>query len=438
MAGRGVWGGKIGFILAAAGGAVGLGNIWKFPYEVGENGGSAFIFLYIISIVFAGLPLMFAEIFIGKMSQKNPVGAFKFFRKGRLPISIIGYIGVLVGVIILSYYSVIAGWTLHYLIQSFSGFSGSAEEIKSIFTDLHGDATLNILWHTVMMIIIVFIISRGVQKGIEKVSKILMPLLGIILIILTAYSLSTPGAGKAVEFMFYPDFSAINSSTMLKALGTSFFTLSLGMGAMITYGSYLSKEIKIVKSSLQIATIDTVIALLAGLMIFPIVFSNNVEPSAGPSLIFQTLPVLFSKMPGGTIFAIAFFSLLIFAAITSAISLLEVVVAFLVDEYKIRRKIATVVTGGFIWGIGLLSAVSSIKIGGECCLDLFDGITTHYLMPLGGLMTMLVFGWVADEKMKRSQFFDSNPISYAIFKVVTKIVTPVLLVFVVLNETGIF
>ncbi|MFO7735719.1 MAG: sodium-dependent transporter, partial [bacterium] len=338
----------------------------------------------------------------------------------------------------LSYYSVIAGWTLHYLIQSFSGFSGSAEEIKSIFTDLHGDATLNILWHTVMMIIIVFIISRGVQKGIEKVSKILMPLLGIILIILTAYSLSTPGAGKAVEFMFYPDFSAINSSTMLKALGTSFFTLSLGMGAMITYGSYLSKEIKIVKSSLQIATIDTVIALLAGLMIFPIVFSNNVEPSAGPSLIFQTLPVLFSKMPGGTIFAIAFFSLLIFAAITSAISLLEVVVAFLVDEYKIRRKIATVVTGGFIWGIGLLSAVSSIKIGGECCLDLFDGITTHYLMPLGGLMTMLVFGWVADEKMKRSQFFDSNPISYAIFKVVTKIVTPVLLVFVVLNETGIF
>ncbi len=433
MATRGHWGGRVGFILAAAGGAVGLGNIWKFPYEVGQNGGAAFIILYLICILMVGFPLMCAEIFIGKMSQKNPVGAFRFFKNEKLPLPIIGYVGVFVGILILSYYSVITGWTFHYFIRSLSGFSGSDSEIRNIFNELYASPWINILFHTVVMTIVVAIISRGVQKGIETVSKILMPLLGIILLILTIYSLTTTGADKALEFLFSPDFSKINSTTLLKVMGTSFFTLSLGMGAMITYGSYLSKDISIAKSSIQIALIDTFVALMAGVMIFPIVFSYGCEPTAGPSLIFQTLPLLFSKMPGGQLVSIAFFALVIFAAVTSAISLLEVVVSFAVDEYGLGRKKATVIFGLIIWAVGILSAISSLKIGEKTFLDIFDGLTTHYLMPIGGLLTMLVFGWIVDEKMKKEEFA-SHPMFYKMFTIVTKVITPVLLLFVVLNE----
>ena len=437
MSSRGQWGGKLGFILAAAGGAVGLGNIWKFPYVVGQNGGGAFIFIYLLSVLFAGLPLLIAEIYIGKTSQKNPVGAFRFFQKGSVPFSLIGYAGVVTAIIILSYYAVIAGWTMNYLYLSLKGFSGSEDTVKNLFKDMYDSPAINIFWHTVVMGLVVAIISKGVQKGIEKVTKILMPLLGILLLSLMIYALTLDGAGKAMNFLFYPDFSLITPKVMLEALGTSFFTLSLGMGAMITYGSYLSKDVSISVSSIQIAAIDTVIALMAGLTIFPIVFTNNLEPSAGPSLIFQTLPVLFSKMPGGYIISIAFFSLLIFAAITSAISLLEVVVSFAVDEKSSSRKKATVIFGVIIWIVGLLSAVSSFKTpGGSNYLDFFDGIVTRYLMPIGGLLTILVFGWAVSKAQKDKEFGKTK--IFGFFNFIVKFVTPVLLAFIVLNELGLF
>lgn len=437
MASRGHWGGKLGFILAAAGGAVGLGNIWKFPYVVGQNGGGAFIFIYLVSVIFAGLPLLIAEIYIGKTSQKNPVGAFRFFQKGSVPFSIIGYAGVVTAIIILSYYSVISGWTMHYLFLSLKGFSGSEEAVKGLFGQMYESPATNIFWHSLVMLIGVLIISNGVQKGIEKVTKILMPLLGILLVSLMIYALTLDGAGKALSFLFYPDFSSITPKVMLEALGTSFFTLSLGMGAMITYGSYLSKDISISQSSIQIAVIDTVIALMAGLTIFPIVFTNNLEPSAGPSLIFQTLPVLFSKMPGGYIISIAFFSLIIFAAITSAISLLEVVVSFAVDERGVSRKISTIFFGVVIWLVGLLSAISSFKTpGGQPYLDFLDGIVTKYLMPIGGLLTIIIFGWAISKAQKNEEFGKTK--IFAVFNFVVKFISPVLLAFIVLNELGLF
>jgi len=239
-----------------------------------------------------------------------------------------------------------------------------------------------------------------------------------------------------MAFLFSPDFSQVTSSSVLIALGTSFFTLSLGMGAMITYGSYLSDDVSISKSAVQIAAIDTVIAFMAGLMIFPIVFSNGLEPSAGPGLIFQTLPVLFATMPGGQFFSIAFFALLIFAAVTSAISLLEVVVSFVVDEYGIKRIKATVIFGIFIWLVGILSCISTLKIGGSPCLDFFDGIVTHYLMPIGGLCTILVFGWMVSKVDKESEFGKSG--YFKAFDFIVKYVSPVLLIFLVLDEIGVF
>jgi len=438
MSTRGNWGGRIGFILAAAGSAVGLGNIWKFPYVVGRNGGGAFYLIYIAAVLFAGIPLMIAEIYIGHKTEKSPISAFKALQKGRFPFSLVGSMGVLTGTLILSFYSVITGWIFHYFFLSLAGFSGSDESVKGLFGKLASSPWINIGWHTLVMLIVVLVIIKGVEKGIEKVNKILMPALGVLLILLVVHSLFSKGFGQAVEFMFYPDFSKISGHTLLEALGTAFFTLSLGMGAMITYGSYIKKEGKVsyLKNSIQIAAIDTVIATMAGLIIFPIVFSNGLEPGAGPSLIFETLPVLFAKMTGGRATAILFFLLVIFAALTSAISLLEVCVSSCVDEFKWSRTKSTVVFGIIVWLLGILSAVSSLNIGGKGFLDIFDGLTSHYLMPIGGLATIMIFAWAIPTSVKESDFGKTKTFKILLF--VTRFVTPVLLSIVLLNEIGVF
>ena len=436
MSSRGQWKSKIGFILAAVGSAVGLGNIWKFPYVVGKNGGGAFIAVYLACIILVGIPILMAELYIGKKSQLNPVGAFRFFQKGHIPFSPIGYVGVLCGIIILSYYSVITGWICHYLMLSFRGFSGSEQEIGNIFTNLSGDPALNIAWHTFVMVTVIIIIAKGVQQGIERVSKILMPLLGILLFMLVCYSLTLDGMKEALTVLLYPDFSKISGGSVLEALGTSFFTLSLGMGAMITYGSYLKGEVSITKSAVQIASIDTLIAFLAGLVIFPIVFSNGLEASAGPGLIFKTLPVLFAKMPGGHIVSIAFFALVLFAAITSAISLLEVAASFIIDEFKCSRIKALLVIGTAIWLLGILSAISSFNVAGTPFLDLFDKIASCYMLPLGGLCTALVFGWAIKTENKYKEIGTSAVTKVLLFA--AKYVSPLLLLVVFLREIGLF
>lgn len=436
MSSRDHWKSKLGFILAAVGSAVGLGNIWKFPYVVGKNGGSAFIFIYLACVILVGIPILVVEIYIGKKSQLNPVGAFRFFQKGKLPFSLIGYAGVLCGIIILSYYSVITGWICHYLMLSFRGFSGTETEISEIFTDLNATPWLNIAWHTFVMVTVVAIIAKGVRNGIERVSKILMPLLGILLLMLVCYAVTLSGMKDAWYFLTYPDFSKVTPGSFLEALGTSFFTLSLGMGAMITYGSYLKGNVNITKSAVQIASVDTLIAFSSGLVIFPIVFSNGLEPSAGPGLIFKTLPVLFSKMPGGHIVSVAFFALVLFAAITSAISLIEVAVSFVVDEYKVSRMKALVIMGTVIWLLGILSAVSSWNVAGTSFLDLFDKIASCYMLPLGGLCTALVFGWAISNEQKKLEIGSSAFSTALLFA--AKYISPVLLLLVFLKEIGLF
>jgi len=440
LANRGNWGGKLGFILAAAGSAIGLGNIWKFPYITGIHGGGAFVIVYLICILLVGLPIMMAEIYFGKMTQKSPVGAFKHFESKKIiskQFYLVGWLGVISSILVLSFYSVVAGWAWHYLYLSFNGFSGTDAEVTSLFGKLYVNPYIQLGWHTLMMVVTVWIISKGVSKGIEKASKVLMPILFIILLGLMFYSLTLSGGMKAVRFMFYPDFSKIDAEGVIQALGHSFFTLSLGMGAMITYGSYLKKDVNIVKSSIIISILDTVIALVAGVMIFSIVFSYDLKATSGPSLIFKTLPVIFAKMPGGQIVAILFFILLIFAALTSAISLLEVAVSYFVDEKNWTRKKATVVIGLFIYLLGILSAISSLKIMNETYLDFFDNITTKYFLPIGGLFTILIFAYGIDHKAKMEEL-NLNPLVYQLFNWTIRIITPAVLIFIILNKMGVF
>lgn len=454
MGKRAHWGDRLGFILAAAGSAIGLGNIWKFPYITGEHGGGAFVLVYLGCILLVGLPIIIAEIYFGKKTQKSPVGAFKayepetdgvihYHRKDgsiRTPYHKVGWFSISSGIIILSFYSIVAGWACHYLMLSitqFNQFSGSKKEISGVFGALYQNASYNLLWHTVIIGVTIWIVSRGVQKGIEQASKILMPILALILVGLMIYGLTLSGGMKALSFMFYPDFSKLNPEAIIQALGHSFFTLSLGMGVMITYGSYLKKETNILSAGITIAILDTVIALVAGVAIFSIVFTFGLSPEGGPSLIFKTLPFLFGKIPGGQIIAIFFFLLLVFAALTSALSLLEVVVSYFIDERSWSRRKATLVFGGFIYLLGVLSAIPSLKIFGETFLDFFDNITTKYFLPIGGLLTILVFAYsVKGEEIREELKFSKK--FYMGFSLMIKTVTPALLLFVILNKMGVF
>ncbi|MFH1727640.1 MAG: sodium-dependent transporter [Pseudomonadota bacterium] len=396
---RGHWSGKMGFILAAAGSAIGLGNIWKFPYMTGVSGGGAFVLIYLVSILIIGMPIMMAEIMIGRHTQKDPIGAFKSLKSG--PYWLIGAMGILTTIIILSFYSVVAGWSIHFLYEAIFGFSGSDASIQNIFSNLYASGLKSSLWHTVFMLMVVGIVLGGVKNGIEKWNKILMPSLFIILIILMIYSLTLDGAPKALSFLFKPDFSKITPQIVLDALGQAFFTLSLGVCMMVTYGSYLNKDSNLPTATLTITALDTMIALIAGIVIFPIVFTFNVEPTQGPGLIFCTLPVLFAKMPGGYIIAIAFFTLLLFAALTSGISLLEVSVSYLIDEKKFSRKKATLSAGIAVYILGFLSAWPEIKIGKTTFFDIFDKLATNITMPLGGLLITLFAGWFISKQIKQ-------------------------------------
>jgi NSS family neurotransmitter:Na+ symporter len=435
---RANWGTKLGFILAASGSAVGLGNIWKFPYITGVYGGSAFVLVYLGCILIVGLPIMIAELIIGHKSQKDPVGGFAVLHKKKSPWMFAGVIGVAAAFLILSFYSVVAGWSMAYILKSVIGFSGSAKEIVAQFKTLKGDPLMSIMWHTIFMGLTIGIVIRGVQKGIEKWSKILMPGLALILLGLSFYGFFfTSGGVKALEFLFKPDFSKLSSEGVLSALGHAFFTLSLGMGAMITYGSYLKKDVNIAKSALIISLLDTVIALLAGIAIFSIVFEYGGKATAGPGLIFETLPVLFKEM--GQFISVPFFLLLTFAALTSAISLLEVVVAYFIDEKKWSRVKASLLIGGSIYLIGLLSAIDKLKIpfmGKEqSFFDIFDFITTNYMLPIAGLLTSLFVAWIIKEKIRVEGFNSMQKVGilYLFWKYTLRYLTPIAVMIIILH-----
>lgn len=347
---RGQWSSRIGFILAAAGSAIGLGNIWRFPYIVGENGGAAFVILYIVFVFVIGLPYMFAELALGRSVQRNPVGAINAIRP-KSGWRLVGYLGVFTGVGILSFYGVIAGWTFAYIFKMLSGRVGD-------FGAFISDPFSVILLFGFFIFLTAMIVYGGVSGGIERWSKILMPIFFILLISLIIYANTLEGAGKGLAFYLKPDFSKITGKIMLAALGQAFFSLSLGMGLMITYGSYLSKKENITTSGFYIGIFDTAIAIMAGLIIFPALFSMGESPAAGPSLVFVVFPKLFAQMPGGLYVGALFFLLLSVAALTSTISLLEVPVAFMVDEKKVSRKKIVWLVALFTFIIGLPSALS--------------------------------------------------------------------------------
>jgi len=438
MGSRANWGSRLGFILAASGSAVGLGNIWKFPYITGVYGGGAFVLVYLACILIVGIPIMIAELMIGHKSQKDPVGGFAVLHKEKSPWIIAGVIGVAAAFLILSFYSVVAGWSMAYILKSITGFSGSAKEIVTQFKTLKESPSLSIMWHTIFMGITIGIVIRGVQKGIEKWSKILMPGLVIILLGLSFYGLFfTSGGVKALTFLFKPDFSKLSSEGVLSALGHAFFTLSLGMGAMITYGSYLKKDVNVAKSALIVSVLDTLIALFAGIAIFSIVFEYGGKATAGPGLIFETLPVLFKEI--GPLVSVPFFILLTFAALTSAISLLEVVVAYFIDEKKWSRAKATLALGGTIYLIGILSAVDKLKVSfmgkNQSFFDIFDFVTTNYMLPVVGLLTSLFVAWVIKEKIRLDEFNTPERISayYLPWKYTLRYLTPIAVMIIILH-----
>ncbi len=436
---RAKWGTKLGFILAASGSAVGLGNIWKFPYITGHYGGGAFVLVYLACILIVGLPIMIAELMIGHKSQKSPIGGFKALHKSKFWV-IAGVIGVVAAFLILSFYSIVAGWSMAYILKAFAGFKGSSEEIVAQFKNLKEDPFLSIMWHTIFMGLSIGIVIKGIQKGIEKWSKILMPGLVLILLGLSIYGIFfTSGGIKAIEFLFKPDFSKLSSEGVLSALGHAFFTLSLGMGAMITYGSYLKKDINIPKAAITISILDTIIALFAGIAIFSIVFEYGGEVASGPGLIFETLPVLFKEI--GQFVSVPFFLLLTFAALTSAISLLEVVVSYFIDEKKWSRVKATLLIGGLIYIIGILSAVDEWKLSfmgkDQSFFDIFDFITTNYMLPVAGLLTSIFVAWIINEKIRKEEFDVSNKSKFYLpWKYIIRYITPIAVMIIILHGFG--
>ncbi len=457
---RGQWGSRAGFILAAAGSAVGLGNIWKFPYITGENGGGLFVLVYLVAILLVGLPIMMAEIFVGRTTQKSPVGAIRDLSKRGSPWIMTGWLGVLAAFVILSYYSVVAGWAMHYTwITMTEPFTGqSADEISSVFGAVFGNTTINTGWHVAFMVITIGIVSMGIHRGIELCAKILMPTLFLILIALLIYAMTTDGFGRAAEFLFAPNTENFSGKSVLEALGHAFFTLSLGMGAMITYGSYLSKKESIVSTSIIVSILDTAVALMACLILFPIIFSANLEPGAGPGLVFVSIPIAFSQMSGGAILAPLFFLLLTFAALTSAISLLEVAASYFIDELKWPRLVAVLVTGFAITLIGIPSALSGgtamfgsgfqelnapllAYLGHENGLnwfDLFDYIASNWLLPLGGLAIALFASWRVGGAARQAAFCGEGKgmTIYFVWLILLRFLVPIAVILVFLNAVG--
>ena len=429
--GRGFWGSRLGFILAASGSAIGLGNIWKFPYITGDYGGGAFVLVYLVCVVIVGLPLMLAELMIGRRAQESPVGAFQKLHREGSPWQMAGWLGVATGGVILSYYSVVAGWALSYIFKSIGGFVGTSEQIQGQFMELVLSPADSIMWHTIFMALCIGLVVGGIKRGIERWSKILMPALLAILIGLATYGLfSTSGGGQALSFLFKPDWSRLTAEGILSALGHAFFTLSLGMGVMITYGSYMRREGSLARDAIVISLLDTIIALLAGVAIFSMVFHYGMEPGQSVGLIFKTLPVLFADM--GPWISVPFFVLLSFAALTSGISLLEVVVSYFVDRRGWGRTAATLTMGIAIYLLGILCATATLNVPftGKSVFDFFDDASTNYMLPIGGFLTCLFVAWAMKDNDRVKEFGSRGP-AYAALIFALKYVTPIS-VFVVL------
>ena len=433
------WSSSFGFVLAAVGSAVGLGNIWKFPYMVGESGGSAFVIAYLFCIALVGFPVLVAEWLIGRRGQKNPINTFKDVAVSEGKSSswgIVGATGILGGFLILSFYSVIGGWALNYITKAGSGsFAGqNSDAVAATFDAMLASASTLTIWHTVFMAITAVIVGIGVTRGIENTAKVLMPLLGVILFVIVGYNVVNGGFGEAVNYLFAPDLSKLTSDVMLAALGHAFFTLSIGMGIMVAYGSYLGREVNLLKTARTVVILDTVIALGAGLAIFPIIFNNGLDPASGPGLIFVSLPIAFGSMTGGVIIGTLFFLLITFAALTSSISLLEPSVEFLEERTPMNRTMSTIVASVVIWLFGVAALLSfnlwaDFTIMGNNIFDALDKVTSKFLLPLTGLAGIIFVAWKMDQSSVQQELGLSNG-AWQLWQIVAKFVAPIAVIVV--------
>ncbi|KFA58595.1 Sodium-dependent transporter family protein [Gilliamella apicola] len=433
------WSSRMGFMLAAAGSAVGLGNIWKFPYMAGEMGGSAFVLTYLLFMFMIGLPILVLEWLIGRRGQKNPIHTMEdvAVSEGRSKSwRWVGIIGVLGSFLILSFYSVIGGWATDYIVLaakgSFEGVTG--EKTDQIFTDFLSNVNSLLTWHTVFMFATAFIVALGVGAGLERGCKIMMPGLGILLLVLVGYAAyaSGPYFWVACKFLFSPNWLALNSTAILAALGHAFFSLSLGMGIMMAYGSYLGQDVNLLSTARTVVILDVVVAVLSGLAIFPLVFANGLQAGAGPGLIFVTLPIAFGNMTGGLVLGILFFIFLTFAALTSSISLLEPTVELLEERTPMGRKTATVVSSIIIWALGIACILSfnqwaDVKLFDKNIFDLLDYLTSKIMLPVTGLGTIIFGAWMMNQKHIRNELNLSSS-WFGIWSILTRFVIPVAVV----------
>ena len=449
MTERGNFGSKLGIVLATAGSAVGLGNIWRFPYMTGQNGGAAFLLMYVGCILLLGVPGMISEFIVGRHAQTNAARAYDKLSGGR-PWKLVGYLGILTSTIILGFYAVVAGWCLQYLFASISGqMQGDTEYVQQYFADFSSSAWKPVLCGLLFILITHFIIVRGVRKGIEKASKWLMPILLVLLVVLVVASCMLPGAMEGVKFLLYPDFSKLNSDVMLEALGQAFFSLSLGTACLCTYASYFTRKTNLLHSAGQIALLDTLIAILSGLLIFPAAASVGISADSGPSLIFITLPNVFQQAFGsvpavGYVVSIMFYALLVFAALTSSISMHEIGTAFFTEEFQMPRKysawVLTTVAGVICllcsWSVGAID----IEVMGLSLMDFCDQLTANIMLPLGGMLACLFVGWYIPRQVVLDEFTNygqDNHSFYRVYLFAVRYVCPVCIILIFLHQLGI-
>ena len=449
---RASFGSKLGVILATAGSAVGLGNVWRFPYMTGQNGGAVFIMIYVGCVLLLGIPCMISEFIIGRHAQANTARAYRTVG-GRNPLSLIGYMSVLTGFLITGYYAVVSGWCLEYIWASLLGRlnGGGAEFFKSYFTEFSQDPVKPIFWTLLILLATYLIIVHGVRDGIEKASKLLMPTLFVLLLVIVVASCMLPGAVQGVEFLFKPDWKMVNSNVFLAALGQSFYSMSIAMGCICTYASYFSKQTNLTTSAVQIGVIDSIVAILAGLMIFPAAFSVGVNPDSGPSLIFITLPNVFQQAFGGLpvvgyLVSVLFYLLLSLAALTSLISLHEVSTSFFQEELRITRKSAALIVTVSCCVIGAFCSLSLGPTGqflhvlGNTLFDIFDFVTGQIFLPIAGFLTCILIGWFVPHKLVRDEFTNQGTLRvnrfFHVYLFLVKYVCPLCILFIFLHQLG--
>lgn len=445
---HGQWSSRLAFILAVSGSAVGLGNVWKFPYIAGVNGGGAFVLFYLLCVFTIGLPIMMSEIVMGRRGRRNPVATMELLGEEEGSTrrwGLVGAIGVGAGFFILSYYSVIAGWAIAYIFEGASGAfeDADADRIGAVFAGLSGNWLLTAFWHTLFMGLTVFVVAKGVERGLERAVRILMPALVGLLLVLLGYSMIAGDFAQGLAFLFEPKFSDLTGEGALEALGHAFFTLSVGMGAVMAYGAYLPDEASIARTSIAVVVADTAIAILAGLVIFPIVFANGLDPATGPGLVFQSLPLAFGQLPGGTVVAAIFFLLLSFAAWTSGISLMEPAVAWFMEKQGVGRGVASAVIGSVIWLLGFLSVFSTnlladVRFFQGTFFDNIDFVTSNIVLPFGGLAIVVFAGWVMAANSTADELDPQAGSGYLLWRFSARFVAPIAVVLIFLNAIGVF